>query len=132
MTSPSKDEVAEERQSLWLLTISLAIWSAHFLISYIGAAIWCGRLVERTAGLEPLRVSIIGLAVIALIGIGITGRAGWEKHSHGSSEPPHDEDTPEDRHRFLGFATVLLTALSAILPNPVDLEGSSIICRSFC
>jgi hypothetical protein len=61
-----------------------------------------------------LRLGIIGLAVIALTGIGITGRIGWRKHSHGNGQAPHDKDTPEDRHRFLGFATVLLSALSAI------------------
>jgi len=27
---------------------------------------------------------------------------------------PHDADTPEDRHRFLGFATLLLSGLSAV------------------
>jgi hypothetical protein len=27
---------------------------------------------------------------------------------------PHDFDTPGDRHRFLGFATVLLAGLSAV------------------
>jgi hypothetical protein len=31
-----------------------------------------------------------------------------------SSKPPHDDDTPEDRHRFLGWATFLLSILSAI------------------
>jgi len=32
----------------------------------------------------------------------------------GSATLPHDDDTPEDRHRFLGFATLLLSALSAV------------------
>jgi hypothetical protein len=114
MTPESKDILGEDRQSLWLLTLAPAIWAAHFLVSYIGAALWCGMAEERGAGLGMLRAVIIGLAVLALIGIGITLRLGWRKHKYGDAEPPYDDDTPEDRHRFLGFATVLLSALSAL------------------
>ena len=39
MANPSQDIFAEDRQSLWVLTFSPAIW-AHFLASYIAAAIW--------------------------------------------------------------------------------------------
>jgi hypothetical protein len=112
MRDETKDVVAEDRQSLWLLTVSPAIWAAHFLVSYIGSALWCG---VPSRALEPVRIAIAGLAIIALIAIGITGRIGWRKHKHESGQqPPHDEDTPEDRHRFLGYATVLLSALSAV------------------
>jgi hypothetical protein len=106
--------VHERRQSLWLLTVSPVIWALHFLVSYLGAALWCGPLQAHGGGAVPLQMAVAGTALIALAGIGITGRAGWRKHSYGSETPPHDEDTPEDRHRFLGFATVLLSALSAI------------------
>ena len=114
MTTESQDLVTEDRQSLWLLTISPAIWAAHFLVSYIGATIWCGKWISGGGGFGPVRASIIGFAVVALIGIGVTGWRGWRKQSHGQGEPPYDEDTPEDRHRFLGLATVLLSGLSAI------------------
>jgi len=32
----------------------------------------------------------------------------------GTEATTHDLDTPEDRHRFLGFATLLLSGLSAV------------------
>ena len=35
-------------------------------------------------------------------------------HTAGLQRMPHDFDTPGDRHRFLGFATVLLAGLSAV------------------
>ena len=70
--------------------------------------------MSRGAGFGPVRAFILGFAVIALIGIGVTGWRGWRKQSHGHGAPPYDEDTPEDRHRFLGLATVLLSGLSAI------------------
>jgi hypothetical protein len=114
MSRGSHEPVAEERQSLWLLTVSPAIWAAHFLASYIGAAVWCGLAGSRAAGLGGLRTVVLATAVLALGGIAITGWTGWRKHRHNGYEPPHDEDTPEDRHRFLGLATVLLSALSAI------------------
>jgi len=111
MSNESKHFVSEERQTLWLLTISPTIWAAHFLLSYIGAAVWCG---QRDASLAPVRIAIAVTALVALVGIAITGLAGWRKHTYGESEPPHHEDTPEDRHRFLGYATVLLSCLSAV------------------
>jgi hypothetical protein len=116
MSSDRAHEVAEDRQSLWLLTVSPAIWAAHFLVSYIGAAMWCNIARQHAgSGLDAMRVVIVALAVVALIGIGITGRIGWRKHTYTPHlSPPHDQDTPEDRHRFLGYATVLLSALSAI------------------
>jgi hypothetical protein len=114
MRPETNDAVTEDRQSLWLLTVAPTIWAAHFLLSYIGAAIWCGKIVERSDAVSPVRAAILGLAVVALVGIGFTGWLGWRKHSHGDEQPPHDKDTPEDRHRFLGFATVLLSGLSAL------------------
>jgi hypothetical protein len=35
-------------------------------------------------------------------------------HTLGHAALPHDDDTPEDRQRFLGFATLLLSVLSAV------------------
>lgn len=114
MKPASQEVTGEARQSLWLLTISPAIWAAHFMVSYIGAAIWCGKITERTGGLGWVRIGIVVLALVALAGIGVTGRLGWRKHKHGEGQPPYDRDTPEDRHRFLGLATVLLSGLSAV------------------
>ena len=106
--------VAEEKQTLWLLTFSPAIWTVYFIVSYIAGALRCGMAAEPGEGLGAIRLAMAALGVVALAGIGLVGRAGWRKHTYGEGESPHDEDTPEDRHRFLGFATVLLSALSAI------------------
>jgi hypothetical protein len=107
--------VSEERQSLWLLTTSPAIWAGHFAVSYALAALWCGTDPDRAAsGVAPPTLGILISGFVALAAIVYTGVAGWRKHSLGDETPPHDRDTPEDRSRFLGFATVLLSGLSAL------------------
>ena len=74
------------------------------------------RLVsfERSERTPPVRWAIAVYSVIALIAIGFNGWDGWRRHRYGTEPPPHDDDTPEDRHRFLGYATALLAGLSAI------------------
>lgn len=107
------EPLPEEKESLWLLTVSPAIWAAHFLLCYLTAAIWCAKLdgVQTTLGL--VRAAIAFYTTLALVGIALNGWAGWRRHRHGSETTPHDFDSSEDRHRFLGFATLLLSALSA-------------------
>ena len=109
-----KDETRETNQSLWLLTASPTTWAMHFLACYLTAAIWCAKYAGPERSLGNVRVAIAIYTVLALIGIGVTGLAGYRRHRFGQATVPHDSDTPEDRHRFLGFATVLLSALSAI------------------
>lgn len=121
--APEKDETGEEKQSLWLLTASPAIWSVHFLASYITAAIWCAKFAGPDGSLWLPRLAIAVYTAVALIGIGITGRLGYRRHSYGAAAVPHDFDTPEDRHRFLGFATLLLSGLGAVATTYVALAA---------
>ena len=114
MIRETQSEVGEDQQSLWLLTLAPGIWAMHFVLSYIVAAVWCGKIVDRAGDFNPVRFGIIAVAALALVAIAATGWIGWSKHSHGNEDPPHDRDTPEDRHRFLGLATLLLSGLSAI------------------
>ena len=107
-------ETSESNQSLWLLTVSPTIWAAHFMLSYATASIWCGKLVGPGGSLWQVRIAIAVYSVVALAGIGITAWIGYRRHSYGESALPHDADTPEDRHRFLGFATLLLSGLSGV------------------
>jgi hypothetical protein len=107
-------ETAEKNQSLWLLTASPVMWAAHFLLSYGTASVWCAKVAGPGGALGGVRVAIVVYTVVALAGIGIIGWIGYRRHSHGASSLPHDDDTPEDRHRFLGFSTLLLSALSAV------------------
>ena len=112
---PHDDEVTSEtRQTLWLLAAAPTIWAVHFLGSYLTAAIWCAKAGGPAGGLGPVIPAVIIYTLLALIGIGIVLRIGWRRHEYGTAAVPHDFDTRADRHRFLGFATVLLSGLSAV------------------
>jgi hypothetical protein len=104
----------EKNESLWLLTISPVIWAAHLLLCYGTGAIWCAKIVGLGGSLATTRIATFFYTLAALVAIGIVGWIGYRRHRLGSATLPHDDDTPEDRHRFLGFATFLLSALSAV------------------
>jgi hypothetical protein len=110
----ASNETRESRQSLWLLTASPALWAAHFLLCYLTASVWCAKVVGPGGSLTTARAAIAVYTALALTAIGIIGRVGYRRHSLGAAELPHDDDTPEDRRRFLGFATLLLSGLSAV------------------
>jgi hypothetical protein len=42
------------------------------------------------------------------------GGIGYVRQREGAALTPNDDDTPEDRHRFLGLATLLLAGLSVV------------------
>jgi len=104
----------EKHENLWLLVVSPTIWAAHLLLSYITAAVWCAKYASRDGSLAPVRWAIAAYTVVALAGIAWNGRSGLHRHRRGTESPPHDYDTPGDRHGFLGYATVLLSGLSAV------------------
>lgn len=103
----------ERRESLWWLTAGPLLWALHFLACYLTAAIWCAK-AGRLAELGWVRGAVAAYTVVALAGIGWTFLHGLRRHRHGAATVPHDFDTPGDRHRFLGFATLLLSGLSAV------------------
>ena len=111
-----------DKGSLWLLTMAPTIWAAHLLLCYITAAIWCARFAAPGGTLGGVRTAIAWYTAVALIGIGTIGWEGFRRHTFpstglgagGTEATTHDLDTPEDRHRFLGFATLLLSGLSAV------------------
>jgi hypothetical protein len=108
--------------SLWLLTIAPTIWAAHLLSCYITAAVWCAKFAAPGGSLDGVQTAIAGYTTASLVGIGIVGWEGFRRHrftstgfgAGGTEATTHDLDTPEDRHRFLGFATLLLSGLSAV------------------
>lgn len=104
----------EHNESLWILTVSPVVWAAHFLLSYVTAAIWCAKVAGRDGSLYTVQVAIGVFTLLALVGIGLVGWKGYRMHTFGVGTLPHDFDSPGDRHRFLGFATVLLSGLSAV------------------
>lgn len=109
-----QQQTAERHQMLWLLAASPAIWSVHFMVCYITAAVWCGRIVGPDGPFLTARLAIASYTAVALVAIAVVGAIGYRRHRLGSAEVPHDDDTPEDRHRFLGFSTFLLSGLSAV------------------
>jgi hypothetical protein len=106
--------LAERSGMLWLMAASPSIWAAHFMLCYITAAVWCGVVVGRDAPLGTARVAIAIYTAVALAAIAAVGYHGYRRHRLGDSPVPHDADTPEDRHRFLGFSTFLLSGLSFV------------------
>jgi hypothetical protein len=108
------NRAAEEHETLWILAASPTIWAVHLLLSYATGALWCGMVVGPNGSLFTARVAIAAYTLVALAAIGVIGWIGFRRHRLGSSEPPHDADTPEDRHRFLGYSTFLLSGISAV------------------
>lgn len=106
--------VAEQRQNIIVLAVSPTIWAAHFLLCYVTAAVWCAKQPTALAPLAGVRSAIAVYTLISLAAIAVVGWRGYRAHSLGDAEPPHDEDSPQDRHRFMGFATLLLSGLSAL------------------
>lgn len=104
---------AESRESLWRLAVSPSIWAAHFLLCYATAAIWCEKFAGPSAALGSARTAIAAYTLAALAGIVWNGWDGRSRSRFGSGPRSLGFDTAEDRHRFLGFATLLLAALSA-------------------
>jgi hypothetical protein len=108
--------------SLWLLTIAPAIWGLHLLLCYITAAIWCAKFVAPDGTLDSIQSAIGWYTGLALVGIAVMAWEGYRRHRHpstslgtsGTETTTHDLDSAEDRHRFLGFATLLLSGLSAV------------------
>lgn len=108
------DELPERKESLWWLPVAPTIWAVHLLASYVLVAIWCAKVVARNGDLGGTRWAVAAFTLVALVGIVANGWYAWRRHRHGAATLPHDFDTPADRHRFLGFASVLLSALSFV------------------
>jgi hypothetical protein len=106
-------DVDEPRQSLWALTVGPAIWAGHFLTSYVAAAVWCGHAGGHTR-FGPVAGLFAAVTALALAAVAWVAWGGWTRYRHGEAVPSHHKDTPEDRHRFLGLATLLLAGLSAV------------------
>lgn len=103
---------ARARYALWVLIAPPTIWAAHFLFAYVTAAIHCAKWPETD--LAATRLLILGLTVVALLGIAVIAIKALRAHLASEDGLPHDEDEPWARRSFLGFATLLLCGLSAV------------------
>jgi hypothetical protein len=106
--------VDEEHANLWTLAFPPLIWAAHFLLSYCTAAIWCAKYAGASNALGTARLAVFIYTALALVALLLSGLAGYRKQRLGRVRAPHDRDTAEDRYRFLGYAAMLLSGLSAI------------------
>ena len=106
-------KLSEENESLWMMIVSPLVWSAHFLLCYITAAIWCAKDARLPPSIE-LRMVLWSYTAIALALIVAFGWRALRQHAWGAAELPHDAPSAGDRHRFLGFATLLLCGLSFV------------------
>lgn len=108
------DGPGEERESLWWLTAAPLVWIAHFLACYLTAAVTCAKAESRAVSLDEVRLAMAVYTALALLAIAVVGWHGLRRHRRGVASLPHDHDTRGDRHRFLGFATLLLAGMSAV------------------
>ncbi|SDE92058.1 hypothetical protein [Limimaricola pyoseonensis] len=107
-------EFAEERESLWRITLGPTIWAGHFLICYASVSVYCFRL-ERMFGMEGLRLALGALTLACLAAIGWIGwRAFRRWEVWGTGEFSNPVGNAEDRHQFLGHAGFLLALVSFI------------------
>jgi hypothetical protein len=104
----------EHKDNILLLTLGPLIWAAHLLLSYATASVWCGKVVGLGGTLGPIHSVIIVYTIVGVAATALVASIGYRRHRQNDMALPHDDDTPEDRHRFLGFATFLLAALSAV------------------
>ena len=114
MSSEQQQSLPERPSYLALLAGSPTIWAAHFLLSYCTAAVWCEKFASDDGMLGGAGIALWSFTAAALLAIAVIGAAAWRRHRYGDAELPHDFGSPEDRHRFLGFACALLSGLSAV------------------
>jgi hypothetical protein len=103
-----------EVESLWTLFTAPVVWAAHFLICYVGAAVFCAKPELLGVGFGAVRAGIAFATVLALSTILLSGWLAWRQWGFGTGDPPHDDPTRLDRKLFQGFATLLLSGLSFI------------------
>jgi hypothetical protein len=106
--------LAEQHQSFIILAASPLVWAGHFMLCYVTAAVWCAKQDSPLVSLMTVRTAIAIYTAAALGAIAIIWWVGYRAHHLGHGSAPHDDDSPQDRHRFIGFATVLLSGLSAV------------------
>lgn len=108
------NKFSETNDNILLLTSGPLIWAAHFLLCYATASVWCAKVVEIDGSLGAVRGAILIYTLVGLVGSTAVAWIGYRRHRAGDASLPHDDDTPEDRYRFIGYATFLLACLSAV------------------
>ncbi|MER8483312.1 MAG: hypothetical protein EOR30_00870 [Mesorhizobium sp.] len=106
--------IPKEIETLWTLFTAPVVWAAHFLVCYIGAAVYCAKPELVGLSFSAVRAGIAAATLIALSLIALSAWLAWRQWGFGTDDPPHDDPTRRDRTLFQGFATLLLSGLSFI------------------
>ncbi|AZO67028.1 MAG: hypothetical protein E5Y88_09995 [Mesorhizobium sp.] len=106
--------IPKQIETLWTLFTAPVVWAAHFLVCYLGAAIYCAKPELVGLSFSAVRAGIAAATVIALSLIALSAWLAWRQWGFGTDDPPHDDPTRRDRTLFQGFATLLLSGLSFI------------------
>ncbi len=110
-------EPPEAEESLLSLAAPPLVWAAHFLLSYVTAALYCAKVASTGGPLGAARAAIVAYTALALV---LLGWLGWRGHvrrrapSEPTAELAAEGGSALARRRFLGNATLLLTCLSAL------------------
>lgn len=108
----SRHNRAHAPDPLWMPVAGPIIWSTHFTICYIWAALACGRFAPRFA--NSLDVSLTVMTAIALAPIAVLFMRALRQLDHRLPDRSNDDGTPEDRATFMSYMSVLLAGLSGI------------------
>lgn len=106
--------VPREVETLWTLFTAPVVWAVHFLVCYIGAAVYCAKRDLVPFDFGVVRIGIGVVTFVALAFILASAWLAWRQWGFGMNDPPHDEPSRHDRRHFQGFATLLLSGLSFI------------------
>jgi hypothetical protein len=107
-------DLSEKKESLWMIAAAPAVWAIHFLLSYCTVAIYCAKIAAPDDSLGPARLAIFVYTLFGLAAVSFIGWRGMRRQEFRDSTTEHDFDSRQDRHRFMGFATLLLAGLSAV------------------
>ena len=101
-------------ETLWTLFTAPVVWALHFLVCYLGVAVFCEKPGFLGMDFDNLRVAIGIVTVLSLAMIVFAALLAWRQWGFGTGHPPHDDPTARDRQLFQGYATLLLSGLSFV------------------
>jgi hypothetical protein len=104
----------KEIEAFWTLFTAPVVWAVHFLLCYVGTAVFCAKQDQLGLGFGAMRVGIASATLVALALIVLSVYLAWRQWGFGRHSPPHGDPTTHDRKLFQGFATLLLSGLSFV------------------
>jgi hypothetical protein len=109
-----KSFIPKEIETLWTLFTAPAVWAIHFLVCYVAMAVFCAKQLAVELSIQTVRLGLGVFTLLALAMIVLSAYLAWRQWGFGAGDPPHDGPTRQDRRRFQGFATLLLSGLSFV------------------